>query len=86
MVFQKMGDGKCVVTGKGCFLGSDAYTDFLKLSALCETGAAATLVSPVWGQMKAYLTELTALQEAKKDFVSYSFCFTRANDNGEIPY
>lgn len=69
--------GACTVSGSGCFSGSDAYENFQQLLQLYEAGVAATLVSPVWGQMQAYLSELTGTLTAKKDYISYCFCFER---------
>lgn len=84
-VFAGMGDEKCVITGSGTFFGETAYADFRKLVTLFREGSCGTLNDPTWGNFNVYLTKLEAEQEPRSDYVAYSFEFTLANANGEIP-
>lgn len=85
VVFSGMGGGKLTITGSGVFLGSTAYADFRKLTALFEDGLCGTLKDPTWGEFNAYLTALELTQQPRSDYVAYSFTFTRADSGGKIP-
>lgn len=83
--YSKMGATHRVITGSGCFFGSDAYEDFQKLIDLAEDNSPGSLVHPVWGERHCYFTKLEMIQEPREDFVSYSFEFTEARSDGTIP-
>ena len=83
--FTGLGPRKRVITGSGCFHGSDAYTNFKALEALTADASAGSLVHPVWGTVTAFFTGLTLEQEPKADYVAYSFTFREADSDGGIP-
>lgn len=84
-VFSGMGAMKRVITGSGAFIGTDAYANFSKLSALFADAALGTLTHPVWGARSVYFTELQVSQSPKENYVAYSFTFTEADADGAIP-
>lgn len=83
--YNGMGAMRRVITGKGAFFGKDAYAQFKKLAALFAEGTPGNLEHPVWGIRYCYFTGLEMLQEPKDHYVSYSFEFTVALTNGEVP-
>lgn len=85
VTFAGLGPRKRVITGSGCFEGSDAYTNFKALEALTAQTGSGALVHPVWGTVTAFFTELTLEQEPKADYVAYSFTFREADSDGGIP-
>lgn len=84
-VFSGMGPMKRVITGSGAFFGTDAYTNFNKLAALFAAGGMGKLTHPVCGERTVYFTRLQMSQSPKSDYVAYSFEFTEADEEGEIP-
>ncbi len=82
--FSGMSESACTVHGSGSFSGNDAYESYRALAALFENGESATLSCPQFGKMQAYFTEFDAELLGKRDFVSYTFTFTRCDDNGVI--
>ncbi len=83
--FEGMSDMKQVITGKGVFFGDDAFNQFKKLALLFEDGDAGNLEHPIWGIRYCYFTNLQLTQEPKNNYVSYTFEFTRAQNNGVVP-
>ncbi|MBQ2927660.1 MAG: DNA circularization N-terminal domain-containing protein [Oscillospiraceae bacterium] len=83
--FDGMGQMRRIITGKGCFVGEQAFQKFKELLLLMEDGTMGDLEHPVWGIRNCYFTGLELLQEPKDNFVSYQFAFTQALDNGVVP-
>lgn len=83
--FDSMGAMQRIITGSGTFYGENAFSEFKKLQRLAEEGTAGNLEHPVWGIRYCYLTKLVLTQEPRNDYVSYSFEFTQAAANGEVP-
>lgn len=83
--FNGMSDMRRIITGEGEFCGEDAYVQFKLLQKLGEDGTPGNLEHPVWGIRYCYLTGLELQQEAKEHYVKYSFEFTQALTNGEVP-
>lgn len=84
-VFSGMSAVKRTITGSGVFFGSGAYTNFKALLTLLNQAEAATLTHPVWGERRAFLTELASAMEPRADYVAYSFVFREAGEDGSIP-
>lgn len=84
-VFVGMGPLKLTITGSGAFFGASAYDNFKALSNLFKQTTVGALYHPVWGTVQAFFTKLELTQEPKADYVAYSFTFTGADENGEIP-
>lgn len=84
-VFSGMGPVKRTITGSGAFFGTGAYNSFKALAALIDETAPGTLTHPVWGEISAYLTELTLAQEPRADYVAYTFTFREADSTNAIP-
>lgn len=84
-VFRGMSPVRRTVKGSGVFFGEKAYENFKALAAMTALDTPAQLVHPVWGSRSAYLTEVKATQEARADYVAYSFTFREADANGDIP-
>jgi len=70
-----VGPGRLIITGSGSFCGDTAYADFQKLIALFREGTAGNLLTPQWGTIFAFLTELELTQEPRPDYVAYRFTF-----------
>lgn len=83
--FTGMSHLKRTVTGSGVFYGKEAFDQFKALAKLAEESTPGNLEHPVWGIRYCYLTKLTLTQEPRADYVSYSFEFTQALANGEVP-
>lgn len=83
--FNGMSDMRRVITGEGTFCGADAYAQFKLLQKLGEDGAPGNLEHPIWGIRYCYLTKLELKQEPRENCVRYSFEFTQALTNGEVP-
>ena len=84
-VFFGMGPMKRVITGNGVFFGLDASTSFSDLAKLFASADSGLLVHPVWGIRTVYFTKLKMTQSPKADYVAYSFEFTEADGQGDIP-
>lgn len=80
-----MGNMQRLITGSGTFFGETAYADFQKLVTLFEDGTAGNLEHPLWGIRYCYFTGLELTQEPRENCVSYTFQFTCALTNGEVP-
>ena len=72
-------------TGTGSFYGELAYQHFNTLQVLMANGTAGDLVHPIWGTIKAFLTKLELLQDARTDYIAYSYTFREADESGMIP-
>lgn len=83
--FLGMGPLKGIVRGTGAFFGERAYESFRDLMALAEQKTPGDLRHPLWGIRTAYLTGLELVQEPKENYVGYSFEFTCADSDGEVP-
>lgn len=83
--FDGMGDMKRIITGSGVFFGEGAFESFRDLAKLFEDGKAGNLEHPVWGIRYCYFTGLKLTQEPKDNYVSYTFEFTCALTNGDVP-
>lgn len=83
--YEGMGKLKRIITGSGVFFGEDAYAQFKKLLALMEDATAGDLEHPIWGIRYCYFTGLELTQEPKDNYVSYTFTFTCAENNGTVP-
>lgn len=83
-IFSGMSESACTVHGSGSFSGNGAYDAYRALASLFESGACATLSCPQFGQMQAYFTQFDATIAGKRDFVSYTFTFTRCDPDGVI--
>ena len=83
--FDGIGDMQQIITGSGTFFGETAYADFQRLAKLFEDRGAGNLEHPLWGIRYCYFTGLELTQEPREDCVSYTFQFTRALTNGEVP-
>ena len=84
-VFSGMGAVKRTITGSGVFFGSQAYASFKALLTMVGQDKALVLTHPVWGERKAYLTELVSAMEPRADYVAYSFTFLEAGEDGAVP-
>ena len=60
-------------------------TDFQNLARLFEQRDPGNLEHPLWGIRYCYFTGLELTQEPKENCVSYTFQFTCALTNGEVP-
>lgn len=76
---------KRVVTGSGVFSGETAYDDFKALAELSESSEIGWLEHPVWGKMRAFLTQLEMTQEPRENYVAYSFTFVDGEETGLTP-
>ena len=85
MVFSGMSPVKRTVSGKGVFVGSNAYEDFKALEQLFRDATCGSLIHPVWGEFNMYFTELELTQEPKANYVSYRYTFREADDKNAIP-
>lgn len=83
--YDGMGEMKRIIRGKGVFYGEDAFEQFKLLQKLAEDDSAGNLEHPVWGIRYCYFTGLELNQEARENYVSYSFEFTQALSNGVVP-
>lgn len=83
--YQGLGPMCRIFSGKGVFQGVDAVDDFNALAVMMANGTVGDLVHPVWGTMKAYLTELTMEEESREDYIVYTFAFREADEDGGIP-
>ena len=83
--FRAMGDMQRYITGSGVFYGDDAFEQFKKLMTLFEDGTAGNLEHPIWGIRYCYFTGLELTQEPKDNYISYTFTFTGAQENGVVP-
>lgn len=83
--FVSMSAMRRVITGSGAFFGEDAFTRFKELMKLFEDSTTGLLDHPVWGQRLCYFTKLDLLQEPREDYVSYSFEFMQAQEDGTVP-
>lgn len=72
---QDLGLTRRVMTGEGEFWGENAYEEFKKLAAVFYQNGPGTLLHPVWQTARAYFTELSLVQEPRKDYVRYAFTF-----------
>ncbi len=84
-VFKGMGPDKCTVTGSGVFTGPDASAKFFSLKTLYKEGSCGTLHHPHWGDMWGYITELTSTQDARENYLAYTFTFREADRNNAVP-
>ncbi len=84
-VFSGMGPMKRVITGSGAFFGTDAATNFSKLSTLFASPETGVLHHPIWGKRTVFFTKLQMTQSPKSDYVAYSFEFTEVDADGAIP-
>lgn len=71
---------KRTITGDGTFFGATAYANFKALLVLMERGEAADLIHPVWGNRRAFLTELVSNMEPRENDVAYHFTFQVVNE------
>ena len=83
--FDSMGDMQRIITGSGTFFGETAYSDFQRLAELFKERTAGNLEHPLWGIRYCYFTGLELTQEPRENCVSYTFQFTGALTNGEVP-
>lgn len=83
--YDGMGDMQRIITGSGTFFGETAYEDFGQLVALFEDGGAGILMHPLLGTRYCHFTGLGLTQEPRENYVSYTFQFTGALNNGEVP-
>ena len=83
--FDSMGEMKCMITGSGVFFGENAFRQFQRLTELFEDPEPGNLEHDVWGIRYCYFTGLQLTQEPRDNYVSYSFEFTVALNNGVVP-
>lgn len=83
--YTGMGPLTGVIKGSGAFFGENAYEQFRSLLELTKEKKVGELRHPLWGIRQAYLTGLELIQEPRENYVAYSFEFTYANSNGEVP-
>ena len=83
--FDGMGDMQRIITGSGTFFGDTAYEDFRQLAALFESAEPGNLEHPLWGIRYCYFTGLELTQAPGENCISYTFQFTGALTNGEVP-
>ena len=83
--FDGMGDMQRIITGSGTFFGETAYSDFQRLAELFKERVPGNLEHPLWGIRYCYFTGLELTQEPRENCVSYTFQFTGALTNGEVP-
>ncbi len=83
--YDSMGAVQQEITGSGAFFGEDAFDQFKKLAALFAEESPGNLEHPIWGIRYCYFTGLELTQEPKDHYVSYTFRFTVAQTNGEVP-
>lgn len=74
-----------IFTGRGVFVGADAYDMYNSLQVLQAMRQAGDFYHPYWGKSKAFLTELRMEQDSRPDHVIYSFTFREADETGMIP-
>lgn len=83
--YDGMGDMQCIITGSGTFFGETAYEDFQQLAKVFEQRGVGNLEHPLWGTRSCYFTGLELTQEPRENCVSYTFQFTCALANGDVP-
>lgn len=83
--YQGMGPLRGIIKGSGAFFGETAYESFRDLMELAKEKKVGELRHPLWGIRYAYLTELVLMQEPRENYVGYSFGFTVADSDGEVP-
>ena len=83
--YDGMGDMQRIITGSGTFHGETAYADFKELAKVFEQRGAGDLEHPLWGTRYCYFTGLELTQEPRENCISYTFQFTCALTNGEVP-
>ena len=66
------------LSGEGEFVGENAYEQFKALASLFYENSPGLLVHPVWQNAWAYFTDLSLMQEPRKDYVRYRFSFQEA--------
>jgi len=84
-VYEGMGPLRGTVKGSGAFFGEGACEHFRDLLKLAEEKSVGELRHPLWGIRQAYLTGLEMVQEPRENYVGYSFAFTIAESDGEVP-
>ena len=82
--FYGLGPGCRTLTGKGVFSGPGAYGVFIRLSNLLYDSAPGELKLPFWQDWNAYLTEVTALQKPRENYVEYHLTFREADADGNV--
>ncbi|MBP3684049.1 MAG: DNA circularization N-terminal domain-containing protein [Oscillospiraceae bacterium] len=83
--YSKMSTTGRVITGSGAFFGQTAYEDIRELVTLAEDTTPGELIHPVLGIRYCYLTKLEVSQEPREEFISYSFEFIQAKEDGTVP-
>ena len=83
--FESMGQMRRTIRGSGAFFGENAYAWFRELAELFADGEPGNLEHPDWGIRYCYFTGLELTQEPRDDYVSYTFEFTCALTNGQVP-
>lgn len=74
-----------IISGSGVFRGEMAYQNYNTLQVLMTNGVPGVLFHPIWGEISAFLTELTMKSGSREDYVEYTFKFREADENGMIP-
>ena len=74
-----------IISGTGVFQGDFAYENFNSLQVLMASGSAGDLIHPIWGTIRAYLTQLQMQSQSREGYVEYSFTFREADESGVIP-
>ena len=62
-----------------------SYKIWQEPKTLFEDSTTGLLDHPIWGQRLCYFTKLDLLQEPREDYVSYSFEFMQAQEDGTVP-
>lgn len=79
---EDLGEARRILTGSGEFYGENAYETMLELLRVYEQPDAGVLVHPILQFQQAYFTELSLIQEPRKDYVAYQFTFVEDILNG----
>lgn len=72
---ENLGQSYRVMTGRGEFVGPQAYEEFKRLASVYYSGGAGILVHPCWQSAHVYFVGLSLTQAPLPDYVAYSFEF-----------
>ena len=73
------------ISGEGVFMGASAHSQFHALQVMLAAGTAGELEHSIWGKITCFLTDLEMEQDAREEYVAYSFQFREADASGMIP-
>lgn len=71
-------------SGKGVFFGENAADHFKTMMKYLTEKTPGALVHPVWGGVRAVLTQLTMEEGSREECISYSFVFREVDAQGNV--